>query len=317
MSVESVEIVLHHYPESVFSEKVRILLGIKGLKWRSLEVPIINKGRITSEWTGGYRRIPVMQIGADFYCDTELICRELEKRFPTPGRLLQENELSIIASHFFDRVIFNGVTANMFSSSSDFALNNLDMAEFMQDRQVLIGESALSVKIKGKTRKTMRNQLLANLALCEKVLLDGRKFMIPGDLPSLLDVSAYAQFWFINNTLSTNELASFKRIAEYMLRMKTFGHGFRKSITVQECRAMAKKSMLSKILAFNSNSIHLERGSIVGVRPADFGDFDVLGTLVGSSSDEIIIERHDKDIGGTVRVHFPHQGYFVQASSKL
>ncbi|KJL06833.1 hypothetical protein JT13_27315, partial [Klebsiella pneumoniae] len=34
--------------------------------------------------TGGYRRTPTMQIGADIYCDTQIIIRELERRFPTP-----------------------------------------------------------------------------------------------------------------------------------------------------------------------------------------------------------------------------------------
>ena len=34
--------------------------------------------------TGGYRRTPFMQIGADIYCDTALICDELERRYPTP-----------------------------------------------------------------------------------------------------------------------------------------------------------------------------------------------------------------------------------------
>ena len=34
--------------------------------------------------TGGYRRTPVMQIGADIFCDTQIIIREIEARFPSP-----------------------------------------------------------------------------------------------------------------------------------------------------------------------------------------------------------------------------------------
>ena len=33
------EIILHHYPPSPVSEKVRVALGIKGLSWRSVEIP--------------------------------------------------------------------------------------------------------------------------------------------------------------------------------------------------------------------------------------------------------------------------------------
>ena len=35
--------------------------------------------------TGGYRKTPVLQIGADIYCDSQLIMRELERRHPTPS----------------------------------------------------------------------------------------------------------------------------------------------------------------------------------------------------------------------------------------
>jgi Glutathione S-transferase, N-terminal domain len=33
--------------------------------------------------TGGYRKTPVLQIGADIYCDSQLIMRELERRYPS------------------------------------------------------------------------------------------------------------------------------------------------------------------------------------------------------------------------------------------
>ena len=34
--------------------------------------------------TGGYRRIPILQEGADLWCDTRLIAQELERRVPSP-----------------------------------------------------------------------------------------------------------------------------------------------------------------------------------------------------------------------------------------
>ena len=39
--------------------------------------------------TGGYRKTPVMQIGADIYCDTQLIMLELDKRLPAPALAAQ------------------------------------------------------------------------------------------------------------------------------------------------------------------------------------------------------------------------------------
>ena len=79
------EIILHHYPQSPVSEKVRVGLGIKGLAWRSVEIPRLPPKPDLVPLTGGYRRTPVMQIGADVYCDSLAILRELERRFPEPS----------------------------------------------------------------------------------------------------------------------------------------------------------------------------------------------------------------------------------------
>ena len=79
------EIILHHYPTSPFAEKVRVALGIKGLAWRSVIIPMIMPKPDLMPLTGGYRKTPVMQIGADIYCDTQCILRELERRFPEPS----------------------------------------------------------------------------------------------------------------------------------------------------------------------------------------------------------------------------------------
>src|SRR4030088_2345104 len=78
------EIIFHHYPTSPFSEKIRLIFGIKKLVWRSVEIPNMMPKPDLVPLTGGYRKTPVMQIGADIICDTQLIARELERRFPAP-----------------------------------------------------------------------------------------------------------------------------------------------------------------------------------------------------------------------------------------
>src|SRR5262249_8081714 len=64
--------------------KVRVALGIKGLAWRSVEIPRVPPKPDVMPLTGGYRRTPIMQIGADIYCDSQCILRELQRRFPEP-----------------------------------------------------------------------------------------------------------------------------------------------------------------------------------------------------------------------------------------
>jgi len=76
------QIILHHYDISPFSEKVRRVLAFKDIAWRAVEQPMMAPKPELTPLTGGYRRIPVMQIGADVYCDTALIIRRLEFLHP-------------------------------------------------------------------------------------------------------------------------------------------------------------------------------------------------------------------------------------------
>ena len=76
------DIILHHYDASPYSEKVRLGLGLKGLAWASVEIPIIMPKPDLTALTGGYRKTPVLQIGADIYCDSQLIMRELSADIP-------------------------------------------------------------------------------------------------------------------------------------------------------------------------------------------------------------------------------------------
>ena len=72
------DLILHHYPSSPFSEKIRLALGYKKLAWKSVIIPAIMPKPDVIALTGGYRKTPILQVGADVYCDTALICDVLE-----------------------------------------------------------------------------------------------------------------------------------------------------------------------------------------------------------------------------------------------
>ncbi len=78
------DLILHHYDFSNYSEKARLALGYKGLDWASVIIPPVAPKPDLTPLTGGYRRTPVLQIGADIFCDTQLILAELERRKPQP-----------------------------------------------------------------------------------------------------------------------------------------------------------------------------------------------------------------------------------------
>src|SRR6266481_10085343 len=79
------QIIFHNYQRSPFSEKLRLVFGLKRLAWASVEIPNMMPKPDLVALTGGYRKTPVLQIGADIYCDTKLILREIERRHPSPS----------------------------------------------------------------------------------------------------------------------------------------------------------------------------------------------------------------------------------------
>src|SRR5262245_52510632 len=102
------DIILHHYAGSPFAEKVRIAFGMKKAAWKSVDIPAIMPKPDLMPLTGGYRKTPVMQIGADVYCDTQLIMLELERRVPAPPLLPKGREAEARAiTMWVDRMIFS------------------------------------------------------------------------------------------------------------------------------------------------------------------------------------------------------------------
>ena len=97
------DIILHHYDLSPFSEKIRLAMGHKGLDWRSVIVESVPPRPMLDLLTGGYRRIPVLQIGADVFCDTEVIFAALERVKATPTLYPQGQGIAKARSLWWDR----------------------------------------------------------------------------------------------------------------------------------------------------------------------------------------------------------------------
>ena len=100
------ELILHHYPMSPFAEKARLMLGYKRLPWRSVTIPPVMPKPDVVALTGGYRKTPILQIGADVYCDTALIARVLEARQPVPTLYPSFAPLAVPLAQWADSLLF-------------------------------------------------------------------------------------------------------------------------------------------------------------------------------------------------------------------
>ena len=105
------ELILHHYDMSPFGEKVRLMLGYKQLAWRSVHIPPVMPKPDVVALTGGYRKTPVLQVGADVYCDTALIARVLETAQPSRSLYPRDMPLAPLLAQWADGMLFGAAVS--------------------------------------------------------------------------------------------------------------------------------------------------------------------------------------------------------------
>ena len=301
--------ILHHYELSPFAEKVRLAFGHKSIAWSSVEVPIWPPRPDTVPLTAGYRRVPVLQIGADVYCDTLRILAEIERRVPEPTLYPGGQRALVTALGFWaDRTLLLPAVTIATSIMGD----SLPEA-FIRDRIALIGRDfrraaslrALPVE---RQRAAVQMRLLADM------LADGRAFLL-GEALSAADLSAFHVLWFVrqNGGAEAEALLPFGPLRAWMERVAACGHGHKTDMDPAEALEIARSSEPLPVAGVaGDDPSGLPAGTLVDLR-ADGVTDPVRGVLVGADATEIVI-RHETERAGTVHVHFPRFGYGVVAA---
>jgi glutathione S-transferase len=301
-------IILHHFDESPFSEKVRLVFGLKNMAWSSVRISRIMPRPDLMPITGGYRRTPVLQIGADIYCDTQAILRELERRFPEPT-LFPAGFAGVASATamWTDRTFFQSTVNLVFGSLADKV-----PPDFIADREKLRG-AKFDVAAMAAAIPQMRDQFRAHVRWMEAQLGDGRSWMC-GDKPGLCDVNAYMNVWYLRANLpgeAERLLAEFTRTRAWETRMRAVGHGRRSEMsTAAALDIAAGATPRTAVLADPGDPNGRKPGDRVEVMPDDYGKIKVSGEIAALSSDHIAIRRHDPRAGEVV-VHFPRVGFLV------
>ena len=303
------DLILHHYATSPFAEKVRVALGIKKAPWKSVTIPNIMPKPELMPLTGGYRRTPVLQVGADIYCDTQLIMLELEKRTPQPPLLPagREGEARGLAM-WIDRNIFWSAVGVVMGAIGD----KLPEA-FGKDRSEFSGRSFDPAKLKAAA-PVARDQTYAQLGLAEEMLADGRPFLL-GNAPTLADCALHNPVWFLQARLGSkvvSPLDRLPRIVSWSERMAAFGSGSPSDMTGAQALDVAKAATPAATTVDAHDPSGLKAGQKLSVTPDDTGKVSVTGTLVGLTADRISIKREEERVGEVV-VHFPRAGFIVAA----
>jgi glutathione S-transferase len=299
------ELILHHYDLSPYAEKIRLIFGLKGLTWRSVQVPWIMPKPDLLPLTGGYRRTPVLQIGADIYCDTERIAMEVERRHPAPTLYPQGGPGTAA-------IFGNWVAASLFMPAVRFAFGvNADKIpiEFHKDRAAMRGVEPNVPALKAAAPK-LQSRLRAELGWLESMLGDGRAYLL-GDKPGLADCSVFHCVWFVRRwgPPVAEELKPYPRLAAWMGRMDQVGHGKRVEMPSGEALAIAKAAKPAPVPGSESADPEgFKPGDQVAIVCEDILRDPVMGELAALGVNEVAIRRSDERVGEVV-VHFPRVGY--------
>lgn len=303
------QVILHHFEASPFSEKIRLTFGLKQMAWTSVLIPRIMPKPDLMPLTGGYRRTPVMQIGADIFCDTQIIARELETRFPTPSLCPNGNAgLPWMIGMWTDRPFFASTVNLVFGTLGD----KVPQA-FIDDRTALRG-APFDIAAMRKAQGTWRDQFRCNVGMIEAQLGAGRWLF--GNDVSLADVNAYMNIWYVRSNLVEAEawLAEFPRVRDWEARLKAAGHGTRADITGADAIAIAKAAEpATKPLADANDPSGRKPGDRVAVIADEPVRTAVEGQIVALSAQHVAIRRSDPQVGDVV-VHFPRMGYVIEAA---
>lgn len=300
------EIILHHFDISPFAEKIRLVLGMKRLTWHSVEIPVVMPKPDLTALTGGYRKTPVLQIGADIYCDTQRIALELERRWPQPS-LFPDNSrgLCLALANWSDVAFFRPGAALSMGTNTELP------EPVLQDRRAFF--SFLDFDALPSDLPQHFAAFEAQLSLLQSMLADRRQYLL-GDSPSWADILAYFPVWMCRGNIRGAEimLERFPGIAPWEARVAAWGHGQRETLSAAAALAISRAAAATaRVNVEPSPHQDLAPGDRVSVSPEDYGAVAVDGELMVLTIDEVAIRRQDERAGETV-VHFPRAGYRVE-----
>ena len=310
------DLILHHYPTSPFSEKVRLILGYKQLAWKSVIIPSIMPKPDVLALTGGYRKTPFLQVGADIYCDSALIADVLEHLQPVPSLYPEPCKgLARTLAQWADSTLFWAAmahnlgpkgAAHMFAGAPPEAAR-----AFGEDRKAM---SFNMTRLRPADAAAAYKSYLRRLS----DMLDEQPFLL-GQVPCIADFAAYHPLWFtrVRTPVVADILQLTPAVLEWMDRMAAIGHGSMEKFDAAQAIAAAAAAdpmpvghgLLTDSTFQDEHGIPL--GSRVSIAAESFGPEPTEGELIAATRTHYTLSR-SAERAGSVHVHFPRIGYALK-----
>jgi glutathione S-transferase len=302
------DLIFHHYPASPYSEKIRLIFGYKNLRWRSVIIPVIMPKDDVVALTGGYRKTPILQIGADVYCDTALIADVVEELHPLPT--LYPECASAEA-----RILAQWADSTLFWTAIPYVMQPAGLRELFADAppEHLQAFAADRKAFRGNAPRMhvadATGAMHIYLERLEGMLTDGRPYLL-GAVPTIADFSSYHPLWFIRRVSSAVAmLERYPRVQEWMERITKIGHGASTGTSSSDAIAVARSGTHAAKTNLPFQDMHgIALGERVTIAPTDYGIDPVEGELVICAANELAVKRIDPRAGAVI-VHFPRVGF--------
>ncbi|NCX48835.1 MAG: glutathione S-transferase family protein [Gammaproteobacteria bacterium] len=303
------DLILHHYWPSPFAHKIRLALGLLGNAWKSVEIPRVPPKPLLMPLTAGYRRTPVLQSGADVYCDTQNIVRALTEI--TDNHQLLPTKLSgkILAfTDWADGAVFNLAARVVLTSALDTA-----PPEFIQDRGGLyFGPNWTPEGLRSQLPGVIL-QLAAHLNSIDSGLSSQGGFM-SNDL-SYADVTIAYLAWFIRGRWDQGPefLQQFANIERIEREVHEAVREVYEDLSAEDALKIAANSESQSPSGMTKQcGVTLKQGMQVAIKPqAETSDPPVVGRLRYLDRARVSIDHHAPEVGDVV-VHLPIAGYQIQ-----
>jgi glutathione S-transferase len=311
------DIFLHHYPMSPFAEKVRLMLGYKGLPWKSVLVPSIMPKPDLAAITGGYRRVPVMQVGNQVVCDTALMAEVLEHLAPEKPLYPEHAKgLARVLAQWADAQLFTAAMGYNFSPAGAQHVFRGQapeaLAAFAEDRKAM---RAGAPRMHPADAAGIYKSYLRRIAS----MLHEQPYVL-GSAPCVADFAIYHSLWFTRTqaTPLASILEATPDVLRWLDRMAAIGHGqMAKSIATESIAACAMNTPASSLFG-TENTFQDEHGIPLGeqvsIAAESFGTEPTTGTLVAATRTRYTLHRIDAR-AGEVFVHFPRVGYQLRKAA--
>ncbi|KAK8164695.1 hypothetical protein IWX90DRAFT_141177 [Phyllosticta citrichinensis] len=346
MSDEGIPIILFCYPGSVFARRVSWYLDLRKISYRVCIQPNrLPRPELSDRLNIKHRRIPILAIGRDVYCDTRLIIRKLDQLFP-PSPVYPGLRVLSASDHGLAALLENWtVDGGVFWRATQLIPPNSPLAQddaTLRDREEFTGRKADTGDDWAATRQFAMVQLETSLRFLETTMLaDGRDWLAKSymDGPSVADIHGVWVFdWLLHDASMSGAVSGEERERWQTRYPKTWAwlQRWRRFLADNHCweaekekhsrqidgekaaelMEMAGFAEQVKVKEIDEKVAGVNRGDVVEVWPTDSGfTHHDKGTLVGLTPEEVVVEV-ETETGEEIQLHFPRVNFRAEKSAE-